>query len=178
MRLTDTGVLYTQARDRVSRARIINIIYRRMCIVHPARVGLILFPRTGGRVARRHGSLPPLPLVPPSQKQAVHPIFWPMYLVNHCLGGSFTIIRNTRREESFDVESVVARWLDFTHWFDSWFDETLRWLTPFRWSIGHCVVICKFSTELIIYLECDHEYRCITISNVSLFISLIFTFFD
>lgn len=56
MRLTDTGVLYTQARDRVSRARIINIIYRRMCIVHPARVGLILFPRTGGRVARSHGT--------------------------------------------------------------------------------------------------------------------------
>lgn len=55
MRLTDTGVLYTQARDRVSRARIINIIYRRMRIVHPARVGLIFFPRPVEEGWRRHG---------------------------------------------------------------------------------------------------------------------------
>lgn len=43
MRLTETGVLYTQARDRVSRARIINIIYW-VYTVHPRRAGLILFP--------------------------------------------------------------------------------------------------------------------------------------
>lgn len=69
MRLTDTGVLYTQARDRVSRARIINIIYRRMRIVHPARVGLILFP---GRVAEARKARPPLV---PRHRSKRYPIF-------------------------------------------------------------------------------------------------------